>query len=79
MKTTLDIADSLFAEARAAADREGTTFRALVEEGLREVLKRRAARPAFVLPDASVDGRGLDPAYDTWEKVLDACYEERGG
>ena len=34
MKTTLDIADALFQEARATAEREKVTFRSLVEEGL---------------------------------------------
>ena len=38
MKTTVDIADSLFEAARRAAARERTTLRALIEEGLYEPL-----------------------------------------
>jgi hypothetical protein len=34
MKTTVEISDSLLREARKLARREGTTLRALVEQGL---------------------------------------------
>jgi hypothetical protein len=34
MKTTIDIADPLFAEAKRAAEREGTTLKALVDAGI---------------------------------------------
>ena len=40
VKTTIDIADGLLDSARAHAKAEGTTFRALVERGLREVLAK---------------------------------------
>ncbi len=43
MKTTIEIAEGLLTEARARAQREGTTLRALVEEGLRRVLQERPA------------------------------------
>ncbi len=39
MKTTIDIADPLLREARKLANREGTTLRALVEQGLRHVIR----------------------------------------
>ena len=38
MKTTVEIADDLFARAQAKAQKENTTFRALTERGLRWVL-----------------------------------------
>ena len=52
MKTTIDINDELFRCVRQLADDTGTTFRALVEEGLRQVVERRreeAPRPPFRL------------------------------
>lgn len=58
MKTTLDIADGLFAQAKLTAQRDGTTLRALVEDGLRLVLTARqtTAKP-FKLKDGSVGVR----------------------
>ena len=41
MKTTVEISDALLDEARRAAARERTTVRALIEEGLRKVIKDR--------------------------------------
>jgi Arc/MetJ family transcription regulator len=59
MKTTIEIADPLLAEAKTLAAREQTTVRALVEEGLRHVVRaRRPTKTArFKLRDASVRGR----------------------
>ena len=80
MKTTVEISDSLMAAARAIAAREGTTVRALMEEGLRiSIEKRRRATP-FTLKDASVGGQGLQPgfSFDRWADIRDAIYEGRG-
>jgi Arc/MetJ family transcription regulator len=46
MKTTIEIADALMAEARQAAEQGGTTLRALVEEGLRKLLAERERQRA---------------------------------
>jgi hypothetical protein len=80
MKTTVDIPDSLLAEAKEMAAREGTTLRALVESGLRSVLDRRRQAERFRLRDASVDGRGLRPELESagWERIRDTVYEGRG-
>lgn len=48
MKTAIDIADPLFAEARRAAEREGATLKALVERGLRQVLAGPAVHDARI-------------------------------
>lgn len=89
MKTTIDINDELFRSARQLADETGTTFRALVEEGLRQVLSSAhpAARGPFVLPSWAPEtgvGVGLAPPYDKLglhQAILDSYrefdYEDR--
>lgn len=81
MKTTLDIADPLFAEAKRIAARDGETLRSLVEQGLRKVLAERSrkAKP-FKLRDASFKGTGMTPEFEgaSWDKIRDAIYEGRG-
>ena len=79
MKTTVDIADSLFESARRTATREGTTLRALIEEGLRTVLERRRAKPQqFQLRDGSFAGDGLQHGVDLgdWETIRALIYED---
>ena len=49
MKTTIDIADSLLAEAKSVAAREGTTVKSLIEEGLRLAMARRGQGGPFSL------------------------------
>jgi hypothetical protein len=81
MKTTIDIADSLFADARRIAEREGITLRALVEAGLHKVIaERRRGAPAFRLRRASVKGQGLRPELQgaSWDRLRELAYEERG-
>ncbi|MCA9519154.1 MAG: type II toxin-antitoxin system VapB family antitoxin [Myxococcales bacterium] len=82
MKTTIEIADPILAEAREVAARERTTLRALVEEGLRAVVAARSERPAFVLEDAAFrGGQGLQPEFEAagWDELRAAAYEGRGG
>ena len=81
MKTTLEIPDPLLREARKVAEREQTTLRALVEQGLRHVLTEKRRRPAFRLRKASFKGRGLHPDLKDagWERVRELAYEDRGG
>jgi hypothetical protein len=61
MKTTIDIADPLLEAAKKTATREGTTLRALVELGLRQVIEKKRS-VAFRLRKASFRGKGLQPA-----------------
>lgn len=59
MKTTVDIAESMLREAKLIAAREGTTLRALVEEGLRRVVEdREQQKTGFRLRDGRFHGRG---------------------
>lgn len=78
MKTTVEIGDSLLAEAKELSRREGIPLRALLEDGLRVVLDRRKAQKSFVLEDGSVDGQGLESGLSLHETIL-KTYEERIG
>ena len=77
MKTTIEISDGLLERARQTAQREGTTIRALVEAGLRAVLKERRERPRFRLRDASFKGNGLRHDFEQggWEQIRDTIYD----
>lgn len=81
MKTTVEISDSLAQEAKRLAARQKTTLRALIEAGLRIVLKAERSRTPFQLRDASFRGSGLQPEFrsGSWERIREAAYEGRGG
>jgi len=80
MKTTVDISDSLLAEARRVAARDGVTLRALIERGLYQVVRERTAGSPFKLRRASFRGKGLQPEFaeGSWERIRDAAYRDRG-
>jgi hypothetical protein len=81
MKTTIDLSDPLLGAAKKLARREGTTLRALMEEGLRQVLSaHRAPQRPFVLKSVTFKGRGLtrEAAERGAAGVLDMAYEGRG-
>jgi len=77
MKTTLEIADPLLEQAKALAEREHTTLRALVEEGLRVVLAGKTRTKPFTLRDMSVKGRGLSPEFASgdWRRIREAAHD----
>jgi hypothetical protein len=81
MKTTLEISDALMAEARRIAARDGTTLRSLVESGLRRVIAESEPKERFRLRDGSFKGEGLQPEFQdaSWDEILSASYEGRGG
>jgi hypothetical protein len=77
MKTTLDLPDSLFLEAKACAKSRGVPFRQIVEEGLRAVIHSKAPPGAFRLQDGSFG----DPSRRSpreWTEIREAIYEGRG-
>jgi hypothetical protein len=80
MKTTIEISDPLLQRTRKLARKERTTLRALVEEGLREVLAGRAESREFTLRRASFAGQGLRPELEgaPWDTIRNAAYEGRG-
>ena len=81
MKTTIQIPDSLFEEARKLAQQDRTTLKALVEQGLRRVIADRKRRSGFRLRKATFKGQGLNPqlAGASWEQIRALSYEGRGG
>ena len=81
MKTTIEIADDLFARAQRLAREEKTTFRALAEQGLRIVLAEKQRRKARKLPPlVTVKGKGLTDEFKgaSWDKIRDEIYRGRG-
>ncbi len=78
MKTTVEIADPLLAEAKAEARRRGITVRALIEDGLRRVIADPLPA-SYVLADCSYGTGGPTNAWlgATWEEKLEVIYEGR--
>lgn len=78
MKTTIEIADALLAEARAAAAQDGTTLRSVVEQALRAQLDRRREGTTFRLRDGSVGGGWMRPEFveGGWERIAREIYRE---
>jgi hypothetical protein len=81
MKTTVEIPQTLLEEARKLASQEGTTLRALVEEGLRRIIAERRHAGGFRLRKATFKGTGLQSgvAAAPWALIRDMAYEGRGG
>ncbi len=76
LKTTLDIRDELLVRAKRHARATGRPLRAVVEEGLRQVLAGRSARQRYRLPDLSTGkADGPDPleAY-SWQDLRAIIY-----
>lgn len=80
MKTTVDIADPLWARAKRLARSEGITLRRLIEEGLRETLRARQGTKRERLRPITFAGQGLSPDFQNagWDQIRDAIYEGRG-
>ena len=78
MKTTLDIDDELLDRAKRRAKKMGRPLRAVVEDGLREVLSSGASSHRYRLPDLSVGSRtSRDPIeMYSWQDLRDLIYGE---
>lgn len=81
MKTTVEVPDSLFREAKKLATAERTTMRAFLEEGLRRILADRKLNGTFRLRKFTFKGEGLQHhiAGSSWEHIRNIIYEEYGG
>jgi hypothetical protein len=81
MKTTIDISDSLFEEAKRMAHERKTTFKVLCDTALRQFIAREKseAKP-FKLRDGSFQGQGVQPGIEegNWEQIRDLIYEGHG-
>lgn len=78
MKTTVDIQDELLARAKRHARQTGRPLRAVVEEGLRQVLSNAVPCQRYRLPDESAgESDGWDPleAY-SWQDLRGVIYGE---
>ena len=80
MKTTVEISDALLKAAKRKAEREGLTLRALLEEGLRQVLRGADTRKRFQLRRATYRGNGTlaEIREGSWDRIREAIYEGRG-
>ena len=79
MKTTVEVPDLLFREAKAYAARHGLALREVFERGLQLALQEQA-RPArrFRLKAVTTKGDGLQCEGD-WGTIRSLIYEGRGG
>ena len=77
MKTTIDIADALLIRAKAKAQREKTTLKAIVEEALARTLEEVEPR-AEIVP-VCVSGNGLSPEFQSasFSNLLALIYNDR--
>ena len=76
MKTTLEIQDELLARAKRHAKLTGRPLRAVVEDGLRQVLSSTTRQESYTLPDLSVgeaDARDPLESY-SWQDLRDEIY-----
>ena len=80
MKTTVEIQDELLARAKRHVRLTGRPLRAVVEEGLRQVLASPTCRERYVLPDLSVGKAGGHNPLETysWQDLRDEIYRKIG-
>ena len=79
MKTTIDINDELARQAKAMATGHGTTFRSIVEHGIRLALAEASRSKPYRLDDKSVQGNGLQADFRdrSWAEIREAAYGDR--
>jgi hypothetical protein len=79
VKTTVEISDSLFREAKEYAAKQGITLREVFERGLRMTMKGAPrSRRRFRLKTVTTNGDGLAVDED-WSTVRSMIYKGHGG
>ncbi len=80
MKTTVEIPDPLFREAKAYAARNSIPMRAVIERGLRAALHgpKPVSNRRFRLKTVTTKGEGLACDSD-WSAIRSLIYEGHGG
>ena len=80
MKTTVELPDDLVEREQRSARHDGTTLRAMIEEGLHLALRSRERRPRKPFRLQPFEGEGLAPEFRTagWERIRDEIYRDRG-
>lgn len=78
MKTTIEIHDELLRRARQHAKATGRSLRAVIEDGLRQVLAAPEPQRKYKLPDFSVgDPDAVDPLKGlSWQDLRETIYGE---
>ena len=79
MKITVEIADPLLSQARVRAKRTGRPLRAVIEDGLRLVLRDSQSKPTYKLPDRSSGAKGDPNPLEalSWQDIRDEIYGGR--
>ena len=80
MKTTIEISDSILAQAKRLAREQNVTLRSLTEEGLRKVIEERSASGKRRVTPITFKGNGLSSDFQgaTWERIRDVAYDGHG-
>lgn len=79
MKTTVELPDDLFREAKAYAAGHGITLREVFERGVQSVVRDSAPRSRrFRLKTVTTKGRGIAGSGD-WNSIRSKIYEGHGG
>ena len=78
MKTTVEIPDALFRQAKATAASRGQTLKALLTDALQSHLARSAGAPATSEPPAMVSFGALRDLHDETVRIQALIDEEFG-
>lgn len=81
MKTTIELPEPLFQQAKRYAQAHRMTMKALIEQGLRKAMAQQGEAEPFKLRDGSVGGNGLSREFQgaSWDKLRELMYDPTEG